>query len=135
MAQYKQFVAKEPIITEQKIIEGGTYDKYWLKSLVISAPDPIKPVHVSAVFAPAKDETIQVQQIGPYGPVVDPAGDPVMEDVVIKKLQPFGIEKRVTVKDIFTAAEQKLEIKEALEKLLIALYNIGLEQNIFQESE
>lgn len=137
MAEYKQFVAKEPITTETIQISGGVYDKYWLKTLIINAPNPIKPVNVAAVFIPARDVTVNIPKLDENNqPIIDAITlEPVTEAITYKELQFNGTEKRVMLQNIFSLAEQNAQIKEVVDKLLEVLHTVGVEKGIFTSEE
>ena len=60
MTEFTQFEKTEQVSTAP--VESKTYDKWWLRNLTIAAPDPLKPVKLTAAWVPARDITIQTEQ-------------------------------------------------------------------------
>ena len=113
MAEYTQFTATSPTVVPatQEVV----YDKYWLVALRIQAQDPTKPARAMAVFAPARDVTVDNGEGG---------------TITYKELNPKGERKQLVIKDLFGEAETNLALSEALEGVLAVLNEIASEEGI-----
>tara|TARA_R110000824_G_scaffold218435_1_gene405020 strand:+ start:1279 stop:1674 length:396 start_codon:yes stop_codon:yes gene_type:complete len=105
MSDFPQFEASTPIVTPAT--SEVTYDKYWLSNLRIQAGDPTKPARLVAIWAPARDITIQVPSVDVDGnPVLDVDDNPVLEDLIYTELQPNGQPRRLVIPDLISSAEE-----------------------------
>jgi hypothetical protein len=109
---FTQFEATDPVI--EPASTEKVFDKFWLSSLRIQAPEPTRPAKLVAIWEVARDETIQI-------PHTDDAGVVSMVNISYKVLKKDAPIKRLIINDLFGEAEKDPLLAQALETIIVSL--------------
>jgi hypothetical protein len=109
---YTQIVNDTPIVTPAK--DEIVYDRYWLSRFKIEANDPIKPISAVAVFVPARDVTVTIDE----------------KEVTYKELMPNAIGKRLVIDDLFGEAAKDANMAKVINDVINMLIAKAQEKNV-----
>lgn len=108
MATYVQISAQAPSVVPAT--SEIVYDKLWLKSLMINAPDPARDAVVRAMLVPCRDVTV--------------------DGVPSKEIMPGAQEIPIIINNLFAKGETDADFAAAINAILVQLKKIGVEQGV-----
>jgi hypothetical protein len=119
MANFPEFIANSASVVPAT--SEVTYNKYWMRRLVINAPDPQKKTKIVAEFMPCRDITITSNVNG------------VVTSTSSTELMPNGKMSQLTIPDAFGLAAQDPNFANVMGAILTTALNIGVANGIFKK--